>query len=621
MATTRRLAWMALIVCLLAGLPTTAVASSGNLPEQMAAAALQQGLESYAAGRQEEALSQLRALVIRYPNSPLVPRAYLYLARILYGKGQPRDALLYINRIPAGTRGVQERLIEGGALVASGQAERGVAILQGLETADLPASDHQLRYSALADGNLRLGRPLAALFFLHRSLADGQHPNADGVLQQAHLLLRSRLTDAELAEAGFMLAGSAIGADAQLQQAERARARGDNAEALRQVEAVVSSAIAFPYRHQALDLYRQLSGGEWAQRSIGVVLPLSGRFGAFGNLVRRGIDLAVEQWSVHRPGLQVLYRDSQSDTEMTRHAVAELADQGVLAVVGPLTGNAAMAAAEEAQRRRVPLLCLAQRDGVPEVGEMVFRHALTHPMQIEALVEYAMGERQMTTFATLAPDNRQGREMTEIFNRVVLARGGKLLASERYAEDATDFRRQVMRLRGRNPDIPEERGGIREVEPPPFEALFIPDFADRVGPLLPQLPYYGLNGVQLLGINGWNSPDLLRIAGRQAEGAVFVDGFFKYSHLNFVQEFVELYHQKYGEDPSILEAQGYDVAGMLLSVLDSQHTQTREDLRKGLQRLQNYPGVTGATSFAASGEAEKTLFLLQVHNGNIVQIN
>jgi branched-chain amino acid transport system substrate-binding protein len=44
-------------------------------------------------------------------------------------------------------------------------------------------------------------------------------------------------------------------------------------------------------------------------------------------------------------------------------------------------------------------------------------------------------------------------------------------------------------------------------------------------------------------------------------------------------------------------------------------------LRRALAQLQNYPGVTGATRFDLTGEADKVLFLLQVRNGTIVQIN
>jgi ABC-type branched-subunit amino acid transport system substrate-binding protein len=125
----------------------------------------------------------------------------------------------------------------------------------------------------------------------------------------------------------------------------------------------------------------------------------------------------------------------------------------------------------------------------------------------------------------------------------------------------------------------------------------------------------------LLGINGWNSPELLRVAGSSIEGAVFVDGFFVHSPYPFVRTFVDRYFEQFGEEPTILEAQGYDVAGILLGILQNPRVVTREDVRQALSRLRNYPGVTGATSFNLQGEAEKILFLLQVQNGNIVQIN
>jgi branched-chain amino acid transport system substrate-binding protein len=105
------------------------------------------------------------------------------------------------------------------------------------------------------------------------------------------------------------------------------------------------------------------------------------------------------------------------------------------------------------------------------------------------------------------------------------------------------------------------------------------------------------------------------------EGAVFVDGFFRYSGYPFVKEFVNRSFERYGEEPTILEAQGFDAAGIMLSLAGRADVRTRDELRRALARLQNYPGVTGATSFDERGDAQKVLFLLQVKNGNIVQIN
>jgi ABC-type branched-subunit amino acid transport system substrate-binding protein len=201
-----------------------------------------------------------------------------------------------------------------------------------------------------------------------------------------------------------------------------------------------------------------------------------------------------------------------------------------------------------------------------------------------------------------------------------------VVARQKYLEKATDFRRQIKLLKGEDPNAPEKkpatRNGQPAVEPAlPFDALFIPDYAERVGLIVPQLPFYGLRGLPLLGINGWNSPELLSLAGAYVEGAVFVDGFFRHSDYSFVKDFVNRCFEKFGEEPTILEAQGYDAAGILLSLAGRADIRTREDLRRVLGSLRDYPGVTGATSFDMDGDARKVLFLLQVRDGQIVQIN
>ena len=139
--------------------------------------------------------------------------------------------------------------------------------------------------------------------------------------------------------------------------------------------------------------------------------------------------------------------------------------------------------------------------------------------------------------------------------------------------------------------------------------------------IAPQLVFYGLEGAQLLGTNGWNDPQLVQQAGAFVENAVFVDGFFRYSPYPFVKDFTARYYAAYGSEPTILEAQGYDVAGILLALLSRPEIQSREMLRRALLELNNYPGVTGATRFDFQGEAVKSLFLLQVRDGAIVQIN
>lgn len=590
--------------------------------------ALEQGLELYRNGQFDDAIPLLRGFIIQYPDDPELPRATQALADSFLQTGQPEDALLYLQRLPADQLTPSLQLTLGEALVATGATADGRRQLLQLDPKTLSDSEQGARLQALARADAELGRPLQALVFLHQAVIL-EPTRADALLANGHALLQS-LDAASLDEAAFMLQGSPLGQDARLQQAERAARRGDAVTAQRQVEKVLASAGDFPFRRQAAELYRRLTGKPWLQRAIGVLLPLSGKYATFGQLVRRGMELAQDQEPATAPPVRLLFRDIGADPQRAAATVSDLVhSEGVMAIAGPITGVAAEAAASQAQQEGVPLLTLSQRDGLPEIGNMIFRDSLTPRLQAETLARYAVEERGLTRFGILLPDSRAGREMAEEFSTALADCGGQVMMQAAYPPDATDFRRQIRQLMGQDPDARDEESSsdpledlfVPEPAPLPFQALFIPDYADKVGLIAPQLPYYGIEGVPLFGINGWDSPELVRTAGPYVAGAVFVDGFFAHSPYPFVRDFVTRYRDHYGEEPTILEAQGYDVAGILMQVLENAAVTSRDEVRLALQQLRNYPGVTGATSFNAEGEAEKVLFLLQVQHGNIVQIN
>lgn len=608
------------------------VAAASAVPVAVEAS-LERGLLQQRAGQLDEAVATLRRFVAQTPPSVQTNEAWLALARIALQRREAEDALLYLGQIPPSQATLPSRLTEGAALVATGRVAEGVALLQALAPQVSDAVERQQLLVALAEGQVRLGGELEAVVLYQQASQLAASPAVrDYCLDQAHLLLRDRLNDSDLAEAAFMLAGTAVGLDARLQQAQRAVAAGDTVRAKTLVDGVVAESLPFPYRNDALLLIERLSGKAWLTRSVGVLLPLSGRYGSFGILVRRGMELAVEEHNAKYPPVEFLFRDAGTEAEENARQVSQLANQDrVMVIAGPLTGAAAVAAATRAQQERVPLLALSQRDGLPETGEYIFRNSLTSQQQVRTLVRYAVEEQGLRTFAVLAPENKMGLEMAELFSAAVQQAGGEVVARQSYAETATDFRRQIKLLKGENPDLPDveveipQSGPNKGIKPPPvplpFQAVFLPDEAARMAQVTPQLAFYGIEGAQLLGINAWNTPELGKSAGRFVEGAVFPDGFFRYSPYPFVQKFVNSYTKKYKEEPSILEAQGYDAAGIILSLLDRADVRSREGLRIALSQLRNYPGVTGATSFAASREAEKDLYLLQVKNGNIVQLD
>jgi ABC-type branched-subunit amino acid transport system substrate-binding protein len=575
----------------------------------------------YRKGNLDEALKRLRGFVIRNPHSPWREQAHLYLARIFHDRNACEEALLYLDRLEQEPKADIAELVRGSCLVQAGRYSQALEHLLPLRESDLDEADRALLFGSIGQAQAAQDQPLQALVALSRAAELDKRP--ERWLEEAHRILRA-VDDPVLEEASFMFRGRAVGQDADLQLAQRAAEAHRDDRALSLLAGIMADPTPFPYRDQARSLLARIDGSSTASRNaLGVVLPLSGRYESFGELVRRGMDLALE---LHHQGgdssPRLIYRDSGVDAARASDAVATLASvEGVMAVAGPLTGEASRGAALEAQRRGVPLVSLSPRAGVPAGGDFVFRNSLTSEQQARALARYAVEDLNLYRYAILAPEDGQGRELADLFATQVEQKGGRVVKRQNYPPDLTDFRVQIKRLLGQDPNAPESQDKNKKPSPAPFDALLIPDYAEMIGLIAPQLAYYDLTDIQLLGINGWNSPQLLERAGRFVEGAVFVDGFFAASPDPIVREFVSLYRETHGEEPSILEAQAFDTAGLLLYLLGRPDVTSREDLRRALASVRNYPGVTGNLFVDDQGEIQRELFLIRVEQGAFVQID
>ncbi|MCD6187170.1 MAG: penicillin-binding protein activator [Desulfuromusa sp.] len=613
-----------LFVHLLMCCPVSAVATAEVVE-------LKQGQELFQAGDLNQALAVLRSFVQQSPDSIETAQASALIGRIFTRQHNYADAILYLQRVPVIFQSPEIELLLGNALVETGQYTAGLKRLQPLGNEPLNQTDKAMLYRALTVASTEKQQFLLTLVYLQQQLTFS--PNPAEILAQAHQLLQSHISDADLAEAAFMWQETAIGQDALLQLARRALVQQQPELAKQQLQKLFASSATFPYWQEAEQLLQRTSVDSWLSRdSIGVLLPLSGRYASYGELVKKGLALALQEHNKTRLPARFIYRDTAIEGVTSAQLVSSLTDDDkVMAVIGPLLGATAGDAARRAQREMVPMLTLAQTEELPEIGNFIFRDTLTAEQQVKVLVNYAMADGNIS-FSILRPENRLGEKMTEMFVAELQRAGGEIIDIVSYPDDSTDFRKQIQQLlwEDREVEIPKTLTEDDEVEVkelpeleyplPPFHALFIPDYADRISVIAPQLVFYGIKDVKLLGINGWNSPDLIVKAGRFLKDAVFVDTFYPESKKPEVQRFMDLYRQAYQEEPTILSAQGFDIATLLLQIINDPEVGNRDDLRRKLDDLNNYLGVTGTTGFDLYGEAIKQLYLLQIKRGKIVEL-
>lgn len=389
--------------------------------------------------------------------------------------------------------------------------------------------------------------------------------------------------------------------------------------------------------------------------TVGAIFPLSGKFAVFGNKALQGTELAIQNYNSTEIGkknpVKLLIKDSKGLPKMAEQAVNELAFDGVDVIVGPILAATAQAAAKRAQELKIPLITMTQKDGITDIGDWVFRNSVTYSSQVKALADYASlgGVKKV---AVLYPDNVFGQELANKFTKELDKFGGAVVAYKEYKEGQTDFGPEIKALAGqdfldkmkayteekerkfkeaekaKSTQTPHEAksrptseiGPLEEMErpKPDFDAIFIPDYDDRVALIVPQLAYYDVRRVKLLGISSWNSPKLVKMAGDFLTDAVIVDGFFSGSTKPQVAKFVNGFRSTFETEPGIVEALAYDTMGIVLSMIP-EGGDSRDGIKISILKIKDYQGASGAITFSGR-DSERSFYYLRVKRGAIEEI-
>lgn len=632
------------------------------------------------------AARDLAVFLERWPRSSLADDAALVLAKLEIERG---DTLAALGRLRAALRAQPEGNRSDAIRYELAKLERdrgdpaaGYRVASGIRLSQLSRDERERVQRLLAELAGASGDRLAQLRWIVQMHGEASDEDARALVESEldELVLqldrselfraaeqaggrfpaaRLRLRLAELA----VLANDDDAARAEIDRLERLPLTREEAQELRTLEARLGLRTALPRAElppRLVDLTDvTLPDPALASGTLGVVLPLTGSFAAFGEQSLQGILLAAGVFdgaaaANGHGGVRVRVRDSKSSAEGAEAAVRELAgDPEVGAILGPLSMSETAAAARAADGAHVPLLSLARADRGAPASPWAFRLGLAPELEAAELAEYAMSELGAKRFAILYPGDTYGRTLEGLFWDAVEERGGAVVAVASYDPEATDFKDPIRRLAGfallsdaeqhaiaerdrlrtRARKLPprearamlEAAGALTGPDGSPlpplvdFDALFIPDSHENVVLLAPQLAFHEITGVQLLGTNGWNHPDLVRIGEPHVEGAVFTASYHREVAHPMAYEFARRFETVYAHAPDALAAAGFDAANLVLGRWIA-GADSRAELRQNLLGLRNQPGIAGVLSIDAAGQALRRPQLLTVDEGRIVSV-
>jgi len=360
---------------------------------------------------------------------------------------------------------------------------------------------------------------------------------------------------------------------------------------------------------------------------IGVFLPLSGPLAGFGESTRNGVEMAVQEINagggVGGSPLDVTYVDDRGEPEGAKEAVRRLiGNLHVAAIIGEALSANSLAAAPICQEQGVLMISPASTNpAVTEVGEFILRVCYVDPFQGTAMATFARSSLGISRVALVVKAGDGYSEgLAEHFVRTFEDLGGEVVAEAK--------------LSGAPGSVAAAVRAVVAAEP---EAVFLPLYYQDVSQVARGIAERSAK-MTLLGGDGWDSPELLRLARDAVEGAYFSTHFSPEDRRGRVRAFVKSYRERYDATPDAMAALGYDAARILGEALErlregnpkmfdallaqngrrpggSDLPEARAALRDTVCAISGYDGVTGEITIDESRNVLKPAVVLQVRAG------
>ncbi|HEY7086925.1 MAG TPA: ABC transporter substrate-binding protein [Tepidisphaeraceae bacterium] len=345
---------------------------------------------------------------------------------------------------------------------------------------------------------------------------------------------------------------------------------------------------------------------------IGHVASLTGDTATFGVSANEGILLAMDE--INAKGgilggrkIKVLTEDDRSLGDEAKTAANKLITKDkVSAILGEIASSRSIAIAPVCEDARIPMLSPGSTNPKVTKGfNYVFRNCFIDPFQGTAMATYAMDPPPkglgLKKFAILYPVNSDyGVGLKSFFEEAVQKRGGQIVATEAYQEKSdTDFHAQLTKLAAANP-----------------EAIFVSGYYTEAGLIAKQARNdVGLN-VPLLGGDGWDSDQTVKIGGKAVDGCYFSNHYSPDEQRPEVQTFVSAYRAKYsGKTPDAMAILGYDAMRIMADAITRAGGTDPDKIRDAIASTKDFPGASGVTTIDKDHNAKKSVVILKITDG------
>jgi branched-chain amino acid transport system substrate-binding protein len=332
--------------------------------------------------------------------------------------------------------------------------------------------------------------------------------------------------------------------------------------------------------------------------TIGAILPLTGGSAQWGIPPRNAALLAVDQANakggIKGRKIALEIEDDQCEPTPAVAAIQKILASGKpIAIMGAVCSSATLAIAPIAESNKVVLISPATTSPLlTNAGDYIFRVIPTDALRGKVFADYvyARGYRRVSCLY-INNDGGLGNEKT--FSDSFQKLGGKIVSVDAYPQDTRDVRTQITKIKAAKPD-----------------AVLVVSYPDDTPIVLRQAAELKLGLPLFFQTEALDDPAVIQRAGSAAEGVTYILPAKPTGAA--ADAFARSYRERYGKDPELYAAEGYDVIMLIVNILNASPAMTADALKDGLYKTQNYAGASGTISFDRNGDVTKPMAIKQI---------
>ena len=343
-------------------------------------------------------------------------------------------------------------------------------------------------------------------------------------------------------------------------------------------------------------------GGGMAQAAdtvkIGLMAPLTGSWASEGQGMKKIVELLAEQQNAKGGALgkqiEVVTEDDGGDPRTASLAAQRLTTKGVAAVVG--TYGSAVTEASQTIYDEAKIPQIANGSTAIRLTEKGFKHFFrTAPRDDEQgrMAAQTIGKLGFKKVAILHDSTSYAKGLADEANALLKKKGTDVVFFDALTPKENDYTAILTKLKGANPDV-----------------VLFTGYYPEAGLLLKQKK--GMNwNVPFIGGDATNNVDLVKIAGKAAEGFYFLSP-PQPQDLDTAdaKAFLADYQKKYNELPpsiwAVLAGDGFRVA--VAGIAGAKSTDGGKVADYLHKDLKNFSGLSGPISFDAKGDREGEVY-------------